>query len=154
MFKRRKTKLTGSRRRFPPSTEQSSCRSQAKQTHCSTNLQNACGNIKKKKKGGSIHKSATLWKNRANPCRLNLKWLGFMLVHMLVFPPLSISIYLSLSRSPAQVCRSCCNPGTLPQSLLHRHSGYLRQRYSGTLQHIPLWPWLSVLRRGDVWVGC
>lgn len=64
---------------------------------------------------------------------------------MLVFPLLSISISLSLS--PAQVCRSCSNPGTLPQSLLHRHSGYLRQRYGGTLQHIPLWPWLSVLRQ-------
>ncbi|KAM7388568.1 hypothetical protein PAMP_024735 [Pampus punctatissimus] len=29
--------------------------------------------------------------------------------------------------SPAKVCRGCCNPGALPQSLLYRHSGYLRQ---------------------------
>ncbi len=55
--------------------------------------------------------------------------------------------HFSLSVSAAEVCWSCCNPGTLPQSLLYRHSGYLRQRYDGTLQHIPLWPWLSVLRQ-------
>lgn len=59
-----------------------------------------------------------------------------------------ISQSLSLScLSPAEVCRSCCNSGTLSQSVLDRHSGYLRQRYGGTLRRFLLWPWLSVLRQ-------
>lgn len=64
-----------------------------------------------------------------------------MSVHMLVSPSLSLSV------SPAKSCRSCCNSGTLPSSLLCRHSGYLWQRYSDTLQHILLWPWLFVLEQ-------
>lgn len=36
----------------------------------------------------------------------------------------------------AEICRSCCNPGTFPQSLIYRHAGYLRQRYVGTVLHL------------------
>lgn len=42
--------------------------------------------------------------------------------------------------SSAEICRSCCNPGTFPQSLIYRHAGYLRQRYVGTVLHLlTLW---------------
>lgn len=38
--------------------------------------------------------------------------------------------------SSATICRSCCDPGTLPQSVLHRYSRYLWQRYQDIPQHI------------------
>lgn len=48
----------------------------------------------------------------------------------------TMCVSLFSSHPPASMCRSCCPPGALPQSLFHRHVGHLRQLYDDTGWHI------------------